>query len=484
MHKNRAASFVLFGLIAGGGFLLGGFLFRGYLSGFFVSLRGGFLGLMITGSFLIILMSLMRSIREKDAILLYVLAAFGSIPYQTALLFDGTLRASLVRCLIQIVLLAGMILFLISRKIPKRPFVYFVIWLFLGCSSLLGPYAPDNVMMLYAVGLVFPGLFFLMIHLYETKGGGLERLSFAFACGTVLVLSGMILIMVVATKVKTFNIVFSRNASDLNFGSGLLILGWPFLMWKWEEIKLPLRIFILALVSAAALLSFSRGAILCILFLLAVTFIKRVHIRKFLLPFSLILATVLFVLPSSIPEYWLEKLNIGQGAGILGKEMPTFSQLALSSRPEIWDLAIESFKKSPLLGNGLGSFAKLSHDATGGEIENVDAHSMILTIAAERGIVGLIPAVFILSYLLLTLARRWRLEKGPRKEYFRLSLFSLIIFLFFAHTTGAEFLRAGTVWVDSLISVYLAGYLGIAVAAKRTSRGGLAATGTKKEVFL
>ena len=82
-----------------------------------------------------------------------------------------------------------------------------------------------------------------------------------------------------------------------------------------------------------------------------------------------------------------------------------------SGRIRIWEIAIELFKKSPLIGNGFGSFATFISEHYSELFRNqiMNAHNLPLQLLAETGIIGtvliLAPLLYILVVTVLNNAR-------------------------------------------------------------------------------
>lgn len=74
------------------------------------------------------------------------------------------------------------------------------------------------------------------------------------------------------------------------------------------------------------------------------------------------------------------------------------SEKNLSGRMELWNLALDAFRDHPVLGIGFGQYRELALVELS---RNISAHSSLLTIAAETGVVGL--AAFLVCFAAVVL---------------------------------------------------------------------------------
>ncbi len=100
-----------------------------------------------------------------------------------------------------------------------------------------------------------------------------------------------------------------------------------------------------------------------------------------------------------------------------------FNLNTMSTRLSMWDTAVILFEKSPWIGNGLTSFRSF-YEASGGWY--VQAHSTILQILSENGIIGMV--LFTIIFILLMKC------KGDYKQYL------CFIFLVFGLTSELVYL--------------------------------------------
>ena len=142
------------------------FLLRGFFSGYLTGIRGGSIFVLLTAGVLLAVISIPPQVLKRHLPHIYFIAIVWGYFYQVILLYDAPLHASFFRCLFYILLIAGMVLFISNKKIDLKYLFLFFGWLFFNLFSLLGRKVPDDVIMLYFMGVVLPGLFALVLHVY------------------------------------------------------------------------------------------------------------------------------------------------------------------------------------------------------------------------------------------------------------------------------------------------------------------------------
>ena len=462
--KFKSKILILFSLIIL--FSIGVVLLQDFFSQYLTGIRGGLIFIFLAVALILISMSVPPQMQQYNLPLFYFVAMAGGYFYQALLLYDAPLRASFFRSVFYLLLMIGMLLFLLNKKIDLKYIYFFCAWLFFNSFSLLGDKVPDDVLMYFLLGIVLPGFFVLVLHVFFKTGGYFEHLTRAVSTATLGVLGGMLLIMLLAIFLKFGDIKLTRNAANLNYGAGLLFLGWPFITWRLNSRSFPARILIVLIVISTALFSFSRPTMVITFTLLIFTFFISFKSNKKAI-LSLLLAFVVFTIfiPKEPLEYWLDRLNIEKWSDIFNPER--WKDIFQTDRQTIWADAYQSFTQRPLTGHGLASFSTLMHEKTAGVVEYSEAHSLILTVLAERGLLGFIIVAWIILYILFKSLLRWRTESGAQREFFFLSFISFFCFLLFAHTTGAEMVRSGTLYIDGTVSAYMMVYLIIALSWKQ-----------------
>jgi hypothetical protein len=194
------------------------------------------------------------------------------------------------------------------------------------------------------------------------------------------------------------------------------------------------------LLSAALLvtasLSFSRGVIVVVFAVLAITwrrqFMVLFTIRSMVfMVFMVFLVYGISIFMSSdssenISTYWLARLNFVEGAPIFSNINSFFEN---SGRENIWLIGLKHIEEWPYFGTGVATVSYYVAEATNGIYAFSGYHNLTITILAERGI--FLGSLFLLLLLFiiarLVLSRNWQ------------GLVNFGGFLLFAHTTGVEF---------------------------------------------
>ncbi|MDO5373674.1 MAG: O-antigen ligase family protein [Corynebacterium glutamicum] len=189
-----------------------------------------------------------------------------------------------------------------------------------------------------------------------------------------------------------------------------------------------------------AILSGSRGglvAAILIMFLGLIPVIKRLGFRK---TFGLLLASIFIVV---LVPYLL-------GADQLNEMYQRLIVLPLiegdaSSRDVLAQRAIELFSQNPLFGAGLGSVAM---ESSSGE-RGLHAHNLMLSTAAEAGIVGLVFLVLSLTCFTLPILRSRLISTE--------ALFALgaAIFVFVAALFSGDYYDSRFMWFFLLMFISL-----------------------------
>ncbi len=460
---------LLVGLIAFGA---GWVLFRESLTGAFVGIRAGILLVFLSAGLLLAALSLNAAQHFSCRYLVpaYMAALVWGYFYQAALVWDAPLGGGLIRSLFYAAVLVSLTVFVARRRFSAAHVLSFVCWLVANAFCLLGDVVPHEVMMLYLIGVVLPGLVALAVGAYFREDGSLPHFARATGWSVLAWIAGLLVLGIAAASVMGHqNLNALRNATDLNYALPVLFLAWPFLLWRFKRRPLFTRVLILGLITALGVISFSRTAFLLGIPLALVTLLRpRMILRgRMAVPALITAAACLLLIPAGISLVWTGRLGIASWSS---PSSLSSTVLDPSGRLQIWGIALEAFSSSPLVGHGLGSFSTLMSSATGGAQAYSGAHSLLLTVLAERGLLAGAIVAGILLFIWLRLARLWWTETGARREFLFLSLLGYSFFVVAAHSLGAELLRAGTIFADSLVSVFLAVYLVIVTAWPRIRR--------------
>ena len=225
--------------------------------------------------------------------------------------------------------------------------------------------------------------------------------SFAGACVlTVELLSGN------ADTILPDRLSISPEDDPISLGresaSGLLIAVYLLLSVKSSAGRLALLVAVPVL--AVALISAgSRGPVagvlvgLVVFAALAVT--TRTARRRLLLVGAAGLACVLAV-PLLVPDAAISRsLEIFSVSG---------GGLSSNGRTALWGQAVEAFANSPFLGLGTGGFA-------GAQVAEQYPHNLLLEVAAELGVIGLVLVCALLVNASARMAKAWRAGDGDQR---------------------------------------------------------------------
>lgn len=126
-----------------------------------------------------------------------------------------------------------------------------------------------------------------------------------------------------------------------------------------------------------------------------------------LIPLIVILVIWKSVLPTSVIER-IEGTFVDQGnlEQVAGADVVSVggTELTTTGRKQLWDQAMEYFKKNPITGIGFRTFANLT---------GMDTHNVYIKFMAEQGIIGLIINLW-LYYL--ALRSGWRLYRMANEQ--------------------------------------------------------------------
>ena len=162
---------------------------------------------------------------------------------------------------------------------------------------------------------------------------------------------------------------------------------------------------IVAITLFTTMYTFSRGAYLAVL--VSVLVLGLVNDRKLLLILGVFLVTWQTIVPAPVRE----RVNMTQSSN---------GQLEASAqeRVDLWDNAEKSFLRSPIVGNGFGTFQFGEH------IDNLkDTHNWYVKVLVETGIIGFVFAFLLLQQLFATSYRLFKRAADPLYRALGLGLF-------------------------------------------------------------
>ena len=224
------------------------------------------------------------------------------------------------------------------------------------------------------------------------------------------------------------------------------------------------RTRVLSLIAVVALfgMSFSRGALLSAVLLLVGIFVfgRKVRTRFFLglAAGSLaLLQVVTWVYPKfldGVSHFWLLRTNIGSNTS--DKTDFDVALFLENGRDDIWQFGIAAWERSIAWGHGIGSTPYLFREATNGVLGYSGMHNLLVTVLAERGLFGALGVLLIFGRIVKPIFKSRGLSLSH--SFF---LFSFIVFLLFALTTGVELFLNSTREMNASLTVYLFLYVAL-----------------------
>lgn len=198
----------------------------------------------------------------------------------------------------------------------------------------------------------------------------------------------------------------------------------------WRKVVYAVMLALLFVCAVGCLMGGGRGAFIYIVLITAYLFfrvLKRKKKNNTWYVFLLIVGTVLMV-------YLSQRLNIFESAGFIRMQERITDD---ENRTGLWELALNAFKESPLIGNGIGSIWWTV---------GFYSHNFLLDLLAETGIIG----TSVILYVLYICAKS--LIKWSRFSSF--DMFMLIIFLgALVHDTFSGY------WISSFKLFLIFGYV-------------------------
>jgi O-antigen ligase len=130
----------------------------------------------------------------------------------------------------------------------------------------------------------------------------------------------------------------------------------------------------------------------------------------------------------SLPDDNIVKQNIvNRFVGIVNPQ----DDISSSTRLLTWTVSFNDFLNNPVCGEGMGDREKINFSAIGfqGEFDYVMPHNFYLTVAEQRGLVGLIPLLWGGSVLLFRFIYKIK-RKSTKKNNFELLFLTFVIVVF------------------------------------------------------
>ncbi|HYC12607.1 MAG TPA: Wzy polymerase domain-containing protein, partial [Stellaceae bacterium] len=304
---------------------------------------------------------------------------------------------------------------------PARWLIAFAI--FLGCMAALGSPAYPQLLWVAALYVVYAALM-LWLGAQLTGTLGLERVAVTLAAcllvGALLTaLSGVVQFYGRPRLLEDFvaELYGTRaygNIGQANLYANYLVLGEGSLAYLWarSRVRTPHMLAALALLLWGLALAGSRSALLYVLWLAVLaTLTARGDENRRLRGFLYAAACATLLADVMVP--WLNSL-LHLGPASEGALERVLVDEAAEPRPLLWLLGLRVFAGAPVLGVGIGEFARAAFDSGldpallhRGELWT-SPHNLVLQLLAETGLVGAALALAGLGAWGLQAARGFR----------------------------------------------------------------------------
>lgn len=294
------------------------------------------------------------------------------------------------------------------RPVSRRGIV---LWLSLGFLVLAGVlYSPDQSLAL-GKAVTYWSLVVLPIVPAALRVGTDQRhirqfLWAFFAMGILTVAIGL-------TQLSGSNrlVVLGMNTIQVSRAALLVpLLGIAFVVPQRNPLASIITVALIPASFIVAIASGSRGPLLMLAIMGAagaVAYLARPHVASWRLlggVVGLVLASVVVV---SIAAPSLPALSLGRFASLeesiqsaLSGDQSVASDISVEARVQLFGFAIQLFEERPLIGAGTGGYEALSPAALG-PLADAYPHNAILQVAAEFGLLGLVPFLAVLFIGLL-----------------------------------------------------------------------------------
>lgn len=189
------------------------------------------------------------------------------------------------------------------------------------------------------------------------------------------------------------------------------LVAFSYVLFKTEKIFVlkALSSFALLLVTAAVILTFSRGGILALLLVLSLIAINEIKTLK---SFVLVVGLLSLTLPLLLKEIFVFRFST------LSK---ITGDVSFIQRLKILEGGVAMFLEQPFLGVGVGNFVTHIKDYSK-ILVGLVAHNSYLHVAAELGVIGLTLFLALFIVTIKSLKNSWKRLKGSRLYYYPLGL--------------------------------------------------------------
>lgn len=362
------------------------------------------------------------------------------------------------------ILLGGALyLFSARRTIKMNNYIYFF-WVILNFPCLFFVLItnfknPYDAVLYWIISVIYPLIFYYAASNMQLTCGKAYRDVLGDAISVGVLLLSVVPVVLIPMELSARD---TDSMAALQFGGraysviGIVILLCPLLIASISRWNLIARygagvIFLLLFAS-----SFSRGAMTVVaMLLLGLFLLRRRQVKNgFVFILTILFVFLLFVQiynPKIFTEaawFWLIRLNFADNiSGAVGIDSSAFLE---TGRENIWEYAVMIFERSPLFGHGIGSAPILLGEVSNGQMAFGSMHGLILTLLAERGLMGLGAAglLFGRCFYLIIISKN---DQIPRKFMF----YALCAFLVFANGTGVELFLNSTRSLNATVTVSL-----------------------------
>ncbi|MEX2283735.1 MAG: O-antigen ligase family protein [Gemmatimonadota bacterium] len=382
--------------------------------------------------------------RRSASTVLILLIPFIAQFYQIILGWDVTLGAASFLRLLPFAIMALTLMLAIDRDRPEITYgeaAGFWIWelsCLLSYVAAWGVSRPVVALVAFALHALLVPLIYLFVKGRLTRDGeGARQMMAALLVGFVMLAWGSVIVSFVALGYRgSDSLLVARNANDGNNVLAYLLLAWPFVVLAaltWNRKSIP---FLAATFLASVALLFSRGGLALVPPLMIVTGLiiaRRFSTTVVALSVGLLvvgLAWVQFGAEFALVELWALRFDTDLGAlgGIPAIVTVLLGQV--SGRAEIWSEGIRLFMNEPIWGNGFGSFEALGPGFS-------EAHSLLFTTLAERGLIGFTVVYGLLGAWLLGLLFGLRSAQPAVRPYLLVVVATFACWFVFVHAVSS-----------------------------------------------
>ncbi len=194
-----------------------------------------------------------------------------------------------------------------------------------------------------------------------------------------------------SSYMNRYSVKLGNTIADPNNIAALIVSAFGLLIYlKSKSKKLAVMKFIILLTMIVAiLLTGSRGGVLALCGIIIYKIIQQKNIKQYL---STIVGFIVIIAILIILDYGLDVTDI------VSNLLIRFEDTSGSSRIEIWMESIPLIIKKPMLGYGIGASPYIIQQSFGSD---VGTHNTALTILMELGLLGFIPFILIILYILI-----------------------------------------------------------------------------------